>query len=475
MKLRTSEVSRIAAFAEACRAAIGEKYVLDAPEDTAAYRSDFWRQHHGRSPYVVRPASTEEVAKVVGLAAKFKVQLVVQGGNTGLVNGSIPDSSGRQVVLSLNRLNAVRAIDTTGDYIVVEAGCILADVQKAAAGGGRMFPLSLGAEGSCRIGGNLATNAGGNNVLRYGSARDQVLGLEVVLADGSIWNGLQTLRKDNTGYDLKQLFVGSEGTLGVITAAALRLVASPRERVTLWLTVAGAEDAITLFARFRSRFGDLISSFELIHTNGVGLAARHLSGTRRPVDDTESPWHVLVELAWTFEHGLQARAEEMLGELFETGLCKDGGMAASEQQRLNMWRVREGQSEAAREVGTVVRSDVSVAIPQIPVLLARIEKFVRQLDASIVFMPFGHVGDGNLHVNFVVPADGADVLGPKLLDSLFNAVTQLGGSISAEHGVGRTKRTRIAKMKAGASLQLMKLIKNALDPNRVLNAGIGVV
>jgi len=195
MKLRASEASRIVAFAEACRAAIGEKYVLDAPEDTAPYRSDFWRQHHGRSPYVVRPASTEEVAKVVGFAAKFNVQLVVQGGNTGLVNGSIPDSSGRQVVLSLNRLNAVRAIDTTGDYIVVEAGCILADVQKAAAGGGRMFPLSLGAEGSCSIGGNLATNAGGNNVLRYGSARDQVLGLEVVLADGSIWNGSRRCAK----------------------------------------------------------------------------------------------------------------------------------------------------------------------------------------------------------------------------------------------------------------------------------------
>ncbi|TPM26881.1 FAD-binding oxidoreductase [Mesorhizobium sp. B2-3-5] len=475
MKVRIAEVARIVSFAEACRRAIGDQYVLDQPDAIAPYTSDFWRHYHGRSSFVVRPGSTSEVAKVVTLANRFKVQLVVQGGNTGLVNGGIPDDSGRQVVLSLGRLNAIRVLDAQGDFVIAEAGCVLADIQRAALEAGRMFPLSLGAEGSCQIGGNLATNAGGNNVLRYGSTRDLVLGLEVVLPDGSILEGLRTLRKDNTGYDLKQLFIGSEGTLGVITAAALRLVTAPRERVTLWLTVASAKAAVALFADFRSRFGDLISSFEMIHAKGVDLATTRLSGVRRPVEDTESPWHILVELGWTFDTGLKERAEEALAGLFEDGLCVDGTLAESEQQRLNLWRVREGQPEAAREVGTVVRTDVSVPISLIPELLNEVEQYVASLDAGVLFVPFGHVGDGNLHVNFVVPPAKAAELGPRLLDHVFTEVTHMGGSISAEHGVGRNKRLRLIRAKAGPPLQVMKRIKRTLDPARTLNAGIGLV
>lgn len=358
--------------------------------------------------------------------------------------------------------------------MIVEAGCVLADVQQAAADVGRLFPLSLGAEGSCRIGGILATNAGGINVLRYGSARELVLGLEVVLSDGSVWDGLRTLRKDNTGYDLKQLFIGSEGTLGVITAAALRLVAAPRERVTLWLSVASAENAVSLFGRCRREFGDLISSFELIHSNGVETAVTHLHDVRRPVSEA-SPWHVLIELAWTFEEGLQAKAELFLARLFDEGLCTDGALAESEQQRLNMWRIREGQSEAAREVGTVVRSDVSVPIGQIAGLLAEMETFIEARQAGILFLPFGHVGDGNLHVNFAVPPAAAETLGPALLEHLFDATELRGGSISAEHGVGRTKRQAIRRRKSAVSLRLMRHIRNALDPPRTLNAGVGLV
>jgi FAD/FMN-containing dehydrogenase len=471
--LASDEVTRLAAFAQGCIAGIGQKFVLREAEELSPYAIDFLRQHQGRAAYVVRPGTTAEVAQVVSLAARHQIQLIVQAGNTGLVNGSIPDASGRQVVLSINRLNSIRAVEAAGDYLVAEAGCVLADVQRAATDAGRLFPLSLGAEGSCRIGGTLATNAGGNNALRYGSARDLVLGLEVVLPDGTIWDGLRTLRKDNSGYDLKQLFIGSEGTLGVITAATLRLVSAPRERATLWMCSPSAESALGLFAHFRYHFGDLISSFELIHSNGVETALRHLAGVRRPVSEPY-PWHVLAEIAWSFEGGLRTKVEQALGQVFEEGLCLDASIAESEQQRLNMWRIREGQSEAAREVGAVVRSDVSVSIDQIPHLLAETGAFVEQQNADVVFIPFGHVGDGNIHINFVVQHSVVDRLGPLLLDHLFDAVERRGGSISAEHGVGRSKRQAIRRGKSAVSLHLIERIRSTIDPQRTLNAGIGL-
>jgi FAD/FMN-containing dehydrogenase len=348
---------------------------------------------------------------------------------------------------------------------------VLADIQAAAEGVNRFFPLSLGAEGSCQIGGNIATNAGGLNVLRYGMTRDFVLGLEVVLADGTIWHGLRSVRKDNTGYDLKQVFIGSEGTLGVITAASLRLLPPQRERVTIWLAVSSAEQAIDLFASFRSHFGDIISSFELLHSNGVELAVEQLENCRRPVAEPHA-WHVLIELAWTFESGLRERAEGFLENLFEQGRCEDGAIAESESQRLNMWRVREGQSEAARNKGVVIRNDVSVSIERIPSLLETMQRWAERQTVELLFMPFGHVGDGNIHCNCLAPRDIVDEVEPLLLEALYDEVTRLGGSISAEHGVGRLKAASVKKRKTETEWKMMESFKTTLDAHGILNSGV---
>ena len=356
-------------FIADCRAAIGAEHVLTESVDMIRFAHDFWDQYKGHAAAVLRPGTTAEVASLVALASTHRVPLVPQAGNTGLVNGGIPDASGREVVLSVERLNRIRAIDPAGDYLIAEAGCILDDVQRAAGNAGRLFPLAMGSSGSCRIGGNLATNAGGLNVLRYGMARDLVLGLEVVLHDGSILDLLKPLRKDNTGYDLKQLFIGSEGTLGIVTAAVLRLVAQPRERVTMWLAVATPEDAVALFKTCRSRFGELISAFEIHCSEGVEIAVNGLAGARRPVA-APSPWHLLIEVAWTFAEGLRGKVDAMLEDILSEGLCSDGTIAENEAQRANMWRLREGQSESARAFGYILRSDVSVAIAALPDLLS---------------------------------------------------------------------------------------------------------
>jgi len=458
-------------FVAACGAIVGARNVLATADDQAPYEVDFWGQHRGRAALVVCPGTTEEVAAVVRLAGEHRVPLVPQAGNTGLVAGGIPDESGSEAVLSLRRLDRILAIDTAGDYLIAEAGCILETVQEAAAEVDRMFPLSLGAGGSCRIGGNIATNAGGNDVLRYGMMRDLVLGLEVVLADGSVLDLLRPLRKDNTGYDLKQLFVGSEGTLGIITAAALRLVASPRERVTIWLSIGSLGDAVELFRHFRGAFGDLITSFEVVSSLGVELAVEWLPGLRRPVSEPH-PWHLLIEVAWSFETGLRDRVEAELEQAFSGERCRDGAIAENEAQRRAMWRIREGQTEAAMQVGDVVRSDVAVAIADIPQLVARVDARLATLSADARLLPFGHVGDGNLHMNFAVPKDCPAATRQALLDGLFEEVDRLGGSISAEHGVGRLKREAIARRKPPAALALMHRLKAALDPDGLLNPGV---
>jgi FAD/FMN-containing dehydrogenase len=461
-----------ASFAKQAADVIGASHVVSGV-DMAPFESDFWKQYSGKAALVVRPGTTAEVAQLVSLAAHFGIAIVPQGGNTGLVNGGIPDGSGQEVVLSLQRLNRIRAIDAAGDYITVEAGIILADVQKAAEGVDRLFPLALGAEGSCRIGGNIATNAGGVNVLRYGMTRDLVLGLEVVLPDGQLLNLLKPLRKDNTGYDLKQLFIGSEGTLGIVTAATLRLVAPARERVTLWLTVHRTEDAVSLFRHLRGVFGDLISSFELISSYGVEAACTHLPSVRRPVDRVY-PWHVLIEIAWTFTDGLRERAEAAIATLFEEGRVLDGMIAENETQRQMMWRIREGQSEATSKIGYVVRSDVTVAIADIPALVARCEAWTPDYGADVALLPFGHIGDGNLHMNFVVPREKAGQLSPLLFERLFAEVDALNGSISAEHGVGRAKRDAIIARKPETAMALMRHLKAMMDPQSTLNPGVVV-
>jgi FAD/FMN-containing dehydrogenase len=458
-------------FLDACRDVLGASGVIRDPEAVEPYTVDFWRQHRGRAAAVLRPRSTAEVAAAVALAAQHGVRLVPQGGNTGLVRGGIPDGSGSQVVLSLERLGRIRHIGAAGDHLVAEAGCVLAHVQAAAAEVGRLFPLSLGAEGSCRIGGNLSTNAGGVNVLRYGMARDLVLGLEVVLADGRVWSALSPLRKDNTGYDLKQLFIGAEGTLGIITAATLRLVPAPRERVTLWLGIDAPTRAVELFRRFQTELGDLISSFELLTAFGVAAAVEHLPGIRRPLA-SDPPWHLLVEASWTFKDGLRERVEAVVATALEDGSITDGVLAESEAQRAMFWRIREGQSEATRHMGYIVRSDVTVSISDLPKLIGRMASWVAEQAPEVLLIPFGHVGDGNLHFNFVTPPTEVERLRPVLLKELYDEVAQLGGSISAEHGIGRLKREELERRKPALDLELMRRVKSALDPQGILNPGV---
>ena len=459
-------------FLAGCRLAIGPDHVWTETADTRRFAHDFWDQYRGRAAAVLRPGSTAEVAALLALASAHRVSVVPQAGNTGLVNGGIPDATGSQVVLSVERLDRVRAIDPAGDYLIAEAGCILDDVQAAAAEAGRLFPLAMGSSGSCRIGGNLATNAGGLNVLRYGMTRDLVLGLEVVLHDGTVLDLLRPVRKDNTGYDLKQLFIGSEGTLGIVTAAVLRLMAQPRERVTLWLAVETPEQAVSLFRMCRSRFGELISAFEIISSEGVEIAVDGLPGARRPVG-RPAPWHVLVDVAWTFAEGLRTQVDSMLEDILSEELCLDGTVAENEAQRANMWRLREGQSETARAFGYILRSDVAVAIADIPDLLAWTEQRRAELAGlGIRILPFGHIGDGNLHINFVLPPGTDPGLHTELLESLYDRIDRLGGSISAEHGVGRAKRDAVWQRKSAASREVSRRIKRALDPDNLLNPGV---
>jgi len=420
---------------------------------------------------VLRPGSTRDVANVVALAAQHNVAIVPQSGNTGLVSGGIPDQSGTEIVLSFERMDKVRMIDPAGDYMVVEAGCVLQAVQQAAAGVGRFFPLAMGSGGSCRIGGNLSTNAGGINVLRYGMARDLVLGLEVVLADGSVLDLMRPVRKDNTGYDLKQLFIGAEGTLGIITAAALRLAALPKERVTVWLAVATPEDAIQVFKHCRDAFGELISAFEMLCSPGIEIAVEHLPNAQRPIAAPQ-PWHLLIDIAWMFESGLRDRVETVLGGLVESGLCRDGTIAETEAQRSNMWRLREEQSLAASKLGYIIRSDVTVPIAEIPNLLSAIAGWRGQIPEEVTVLPFGHLGDGNLHVNFLLPHARAKELYDPLLERLYDTVDKLRGSISAEHGIGRAKRKAVWARKPAAALDLSARIKRALDPSNRLNPGV---
>ena len=447
--------------------------VLTDPDETERYGIDFWRQNRGTTPLVLRPRTTEDVAAIVREAAARGVGLVAQSGNTGLVAGGIPDASGDLVLLSLERMAEIRHIDPNGGHLVAEAGCILADVQAAADAAGRLFPLSLGAEGSCRIGGNIATNAGGSNVLRYGMTRGLVLGLEVVLPDGRVWNGLRALPKDNTGYDLKQLFIGAEGTLGIVTAAVLKLVAKPKERQTLWLGIESPAAALELLALFQDQLGELISSFELIAGFGVEAADQHLAGGKRPLAEPH-PWHLLIEVAWSLAEGLEGPVERALEAAFESGLIQDGTIAQNEAQRQAMWHIREGQSEAVSQIGWVLRSDIAVATADLPAFLQKAEAHFSASAPDIPLFPFGHVGDGNLHVNFCLPRDEARLaeLKPRLAAELAELVASFGGSFSAEHGVGRLKRPEFLRYKDPLELELMRRLKACLDPNNVMNPGV---
>ncbi|MDX1482622.1 MAG: FAD-binding oxidoreductase [Woeseiaceae bacterium] len=431
-----------------------------------------WRELvRGRTAIMVSPATTAEVAAVVRACHESGTGIVPQGGNTGLCGGAIPDASGSQVLLSLARLDRVRRVDPDDFSIVVEAGCILADVQRAARDAGRLFPLSLAAEGSCQIGGNLSTDAGGINVLRYGTARQQALGLEVVLADGTVLDGLRTLRKDTAGYDLKQLFLGSEGTLGIITAAALRLYPLPRDVVTVFAALESVAAAVTLLGRVRRDFSDRVQAFELISARALRFVARHVPGAAPPLA-VDAPWFVLLDLD---TGGDETAVEALLGDAVENGQLLDAAVAKSGREAERFWRLRHAVSEAQKPEGASLKHDVSVPI-------GSMEAFLEQAGARLAnIMPdarpviFGHVGDGNLHYNITRPSGFTDGefrdRGTGLTDALYDLVAEFGGSISAEHGIGTLKRDALARYRHPVELDLMRRLKKSLDPRNILNPG----
>jgi len=453
-------------FLQALAAIVGETHVLADERDTAGHYTDWRRQYHAAGECVVRPGDTGQVAAVVRLCAREGVAIVPQGGNTGLCGGAVPAGAQREVVLSLARMNRIRAVDALDDTIVAEAGCILAQVQQAAEQAGRYFPVSLAAEGSCQIGGILSTNAGGVNVLRYGNARDQALGLEVVLADGSIWNGLRSLRKDNTGYDLKHLFIGAEGTLGVITAAVLKLRARPSAAATAWIALDTPARAVELLARLRERLGECVSAFELVSRPCLEAVLAHTPGTLDPLG-APHPWYVLAELedSGTFE-SLQSRLEAALAECAERGEVRDAAIATSHLQAAALWRIRESIPEAQF---SNVKHDVSVAVSRVPLLVERGEAALAAAFPGVQSYIFGHVGDGNLHYN--VGNEALVTRRDEVNRVVYDVVTALGGSISAEHGIGQLKREEIKRHKQALELELMRAVKRALDPQGLMNPG----
>jgi FAD/FMN-containing dehydrogenase len=463
-----------AGFLEEVERRVGPRGWTIDHERIRPHVTETWGTARGRSQLLLRPADTQQVAALLALCHEAGVPVVPQGGNTGLVGGGVPDDSGNMVVLSLGRLDRIRAIDPLNDTITVEAGCVLETVQNAAADANRLFPLALGAQGSAQIGGNLSSNAGGIEVLRHGMARALVLGLEVVLADGRIWDGLRALRKDNTGYDLKQLFIGAEGTLGVITAAVLRLVPRPRERQTAWLGLASPEAAVALLALFRERLGETVGAFELMAGPAVELVLRYLPGARLPLAEP-TPWYVLAEVAWSFEDGLAARLEQALEAALQQGLIQGGVIAASEAQRKAIWALRENPTDAMAHEGAVLRHDVAVPVSRLPELITRGATLLGETVPGVRIMPFGHLGDGNVHYNMLQPetmsADAFVALKDEVQRQVFDLVAALGGTISAEHGIGRLKRAELAARKSPIELALMRQIKQALDPNGILNPG----
>jgi FAD/FMN-containing dehydrogenase len=461
-------------FLEAIDRLLGGRGWSIDPERIRSHAEEPWGTARGRSPLLLRPATTAQVAALLQLCHAEGVPVVPQGGNTGLVGAGVPDASGQLAILSLGRLNKIRDVDPLNDTITVEAGCVLETVQQAAAEVNRLFPLSLGAQGSCQIGGNLSSNAGGINVLRYGMARALVLGLEVVLADGRIWDGLRALRKDNTGYDLKQLFIGAEGTLGVITAAVLRLLPRPRERQTAWLAVPSPQAAVALLGLVRERLGETVSSFELLAGGCVDLVLRYLPGARAPLS-RKAPWCVLAEVAWSLESGLGAELERVLEDGLGRGLILDGVIAKSEAERRALWALRENPTEAMAREGLVLRHDIAVPVSRVPELIERGAGVLAAAVPGVRIMPFGHLGDGNIHYNLLQPeqmsADDFRARTGEVQRLVFDVVAGLGGSISAEHGIGRLKRAELAARKSPLELELMRALKTMLDPKGILNPG----
>ena len=457
------------------QALLGADVVLTPAAATDRYLIDHRKLYRGSALALVKPRSTAQVATLLAYCNERRIGVVPQGGNTSYCGGATPDESGTQLLLSLEKLTSIRAIDPVDGSMIAEAGCVLATLQQAAAGVDRLLPLSLGSEGSCQLGGNLSTNAGGTNVLRYGMARDLVLGLEVVLPDGRVLDALGTLRKDNTGYDVKSLFLGAEGTLGVITAAALRLFPAPRSIGAALIGVNDVAAAVTLLDLLRVESGDRLSSFELMPRIAVDLVLQHIEGTADPLD-VPSPWYVLCEVtSSSAEDDLPTMLTHALGIALERGLVRDAAIAQNERQRLAFWQLRENVPEAQRRAGASLKHDISVPVARLPDFVARAGAWIAQNIHEGDLVAYGHVGDGNLHFNVSQrPGASAEALlarEAELKRVVHDMVRDAAGSFSAEHGIGRLKVSELERYASPVELELMRAIKRAFDPNGIMNPG----
>jgi FAD/FMN-containing dehydrogenase len=455
------------------RAIVGPSHALTDPDQQLPYLRELREMYEGRAAVVLRPGSTDEVSKILSLAHEHRIAVVPQAGNTGLVGGQVPMRG--ELLLSVGRLKGVRAVDAAGYTMTVETGLTLAEVQAVAEKANRLFPLSLPSEGSCQLGGNLGTNAGGVGVLAYGNTRQLVLGLEVVLADGRIWNGLKALKKDNTGYDLRDLFIGSEGTLGIITAAVLKLFPRPVEKATAIVAMPDFKSALGLFSLAQDTAGTGLTAFEFMPRIVIDFVLKNLAGAREPFP-TKYPWYVLLEMSGLKADG--SAEQQMLGALeaaTETGLIIDAAIAGSLAQARDFWRLREAVSEAQRPEGASIKHDVSVPVQRIPEFVERANALVEELCPGVRPLAFGHFGDGNVHYNITqpvgMPREAFMLRWDDIMRAVHGLVVEMGGSISAEHGIGFMKREELVHVKSDVELDLMRKIKDAFDPHRILNPG----
>jgi len=468
-------------FVDKLKAIVGDKGLITDDQGKHPFLTD-WRENYlGKALAIVRPATTEEVAEVVKLCTAETVAIVPQGGNTGMSGGATPQEDGREIVLSLTRMNRVLDIDKIGYTMTVEAGVVLKTIQEAAADADRLFPLSLGAEGSCTIGGNLSTNAGGVQVLHYGNARNLVLGLEVVLPSGEIWNGLRALKKDNTGYDLRDLYLGAEGTLGIITKAVLKLWPKPKDNATSWSAVPSPQAAVELLSGAYAASEDNVTSCELMGRQGIDLVLQHIPGTAEPLSDRHD-WYVLMEWSSTRPRrdgdnagSLREKMETYLGEAMEKGLVLDAVVAQTDAQSKALWALRENHTEASKKEGPSIKHDISVAVSRIPAFVTEGLAAMTKALPGCRPLCFGHVGDGNLHFNCQAPPGWSKPqfmqYGDAISGAIYDLVTAYGGSISAEHGIGRIKVDELAHYRSRTELDVMRTLKRALDPQNLMNPG----
>jgi len=470
--MNKSKVSNV--FLDKLKAIVGSKNFIDDVKNMDAYLSDWRNQFHGSSPLILKPLDSQMVSKILKICNENKVAVVPQGGNTGLVGGSIPSNLGNEIIISLEKMNKIINTDLINYTMTLEAGCILSNVQNAALNADRFFPLSLAAEGSCQIGGNLATNAGGTGVLRYGNAKELVLGLEVVLADGSIINTLKHLRKDNTGYDVKQLFLGSEGTLGIITKAVIKLFPIPINKVTSIVAIPNIESTVDLLASFREKTGDRISAFEYIDRNCIDLLLNKLQ--IKNIFNSTFEHYALIELSSSYKNeNLMMLLEDAISSSIEDGIVIDAIVASNETQAAQFWNLRESLPGLLKNNGDFITFDLSVSISLLPSLIEKTAKACNKLCKNSKAYIFGHVGDGNIHYYLFKPEELAlnDFLSLKdeIKKSLYDITNELDGSHSAEHGIGLAKKEELKKYSSKSEFELMKVIKKSLDPNNIMNPG----